>query len=107
MSCIAAGPVDSVGVGEPPVGGTGAGMRGGDVRVDGVGMVGVVSGMAGNGGTAVCVLIASFTSTRATTNATTSKTAAPATIHSQRGGGFGPRGGGAAWGCSWPDAGSS
>jgi uncharacterized protein (UPF0261 family) len=53
MSCIAAGPFDSLGVGEPAVGGTGAGMREGDVRVDGLGSAGVVSGMAGSGGTSI------------------------------------------------------
>jgi hypothetical protein len=53
------------------------------------------SGIAGNGGTAVWVLIASFASTSAITKATTSSTAAPAPIHNHRDD-LGPPGGGGA-----------
>src|ERR1700761_9703464 len=92
--CIAAGPVVSVGVAEAVGGGTAVGDRG-DVRVVGVVVSGLDPGMAGNGGTAVWVLIAPLASTRAITIATHSRTAAPAPIHNQRGdrgrsGGGGP-----------------
>lgn len=89
------------------VGGIGAGMSEGDLCVDVVGVSGLGSGMAGNGGTAVCVLIASLASTSAITRATTSSTAAPAAIHSQRGD-FGSPGGGAMPGaCGSPPGESS
>jgi hypothetical protein len=83
-------------------------MRVGDLRADDVGASGLGSGIAGNGGTAVWVLIASFASARAITKATTSSTAAPAAIHNQRGD-FGPPGGGEAMPCecSSSDAGTS
>ena len=80
---------------------------GDDARVDGVGVGELVSGMAGNGGTAVCVLIALFTSISAITRATASSTATPAKINNQRGD-FGPPGGGGARpsGGSSPDGGT-
>jgi hypothetical protein len=68
-------------------------MSDGDRCVDVVGVSGLGSGIAGNGGTAVWVLIASFASTSAITKATTSSTAAPAPIHNHRDD-FGPPGGG-------------
>ena len=88
----------SVGVCDSLGGGAGAWLRdGGDGRVDGggVGNSELGSGMGGNGGTAVCFLIASLARASAITRATTRNTAAPAAIHNQRGD-FGPPGGGGA-----------
>src|ERR1700744_5035387 len=102
---MVAGPVVSVGSAGPPVGGIGIGMSDGGVRFEGDGGCELGSGMAGNGGAGVWVLIAFLASTRAITNATTSNSAAAATIHSHRGG-FGPPGGGGGCG-GWPGGGAS
>ena len=62
--------------------------------VEGVGTGELEPGMAGNGGTAVCVFVALLTSISAMTKPTTSSTATLAATHNQRGD-LGPSGGGA------------
>jgi hypothetical protein len=78
--------------------------------IDGGGRTELELGMAGNGGTAVWVLVALFASISAMTSPTTNSTATLATTHSQRGddgpsggGETGPSGGGPPdgdWSCS-------
>jgi len=75
------------------VGGAGAAVGEDGALCDGVGVAELGPGMAGNGGTAVWVLIAPLASTSAMDSPTASSTAVPAAIHNQRGD-FGPSGGG-------------
>lgn len=66
-------------------------LGGSDELAEGKGDVDVVDagfcelGIAGNGGTAVCLLAVPLAITRAMTSAVTSTTAAAAAIHNQRG----------------------